>query len=503
MQTITATEREAVEAACRAQLWRRGELRYRLREHQRPIYDDIRRQLWGIGKGLPGSYQNPVGQQQIKYTVKCHRRFGKSALCAFIVNEMGQTKPHARMSWAAETATQVEKIIIPNMRMALRDCPEEIKPVWKNGAYRWPHTGAVLYTAGCEDERKADRLLGDASDLFILDEAGSIWPLEYVYKEVVLWMGSDRGGVVLMPSTPAKTPAHYFRQVCIKAKAGDGGYAHRTVHDSEWDERKLEMLAAECGGVDTSEWKRQALAEDVIDEDVAVLPEATRFMDQMVEERERPRYYDIYAGMDIGDAPSLTAIVYGYYDFGMATLVLEGEDELSRPTSDAIADAIATTEQELWGEYFEWVREDQPFRDELARVYLRVSDNDPILLRDLAVAHELEFGKAQKDHKEAAIGKVRRWIKEGRIKINPRCKRLLAHMEAAIWNKQRTKFEFMDGFGHFDFVDALVYLVRAVDEQHDPTPPVRLQKDRWVSPKRRKETDAERMKKLFGRKARA
>ena len=50
------------------------------------------------------------------------------------------------------------------------------------------------------------------------------------------------------------------------------------------------------------------------------------------------------------------------------------------------------------------------------------------------------------------------------------CPELVGHLRAAIWNKQRTKFEFVDGFGHFDGVDALKYLCRHVVRGHNPWP---------------------------------
>lgn len=485
-----------------ARAWADGELRYRLRKHQKPIYDDIRAQLWGIGDG--GSYANP-NRKQRRYILKCHRRFGKSALCAFIVCELALRKPGARMYWAAETGKQVTKIILPNMRMALKDCPDELRPIWKasEGMFAWPN-GSELHLAGCEDEAKADRLRGDGADLFVLDEAGSIDPLQYVYRSIALWMCADRDGVILMPSSPAKTPAHPFRAYCLLAEAGEGGYAKRTVYDSEWPQHLIDELAQECGGEDTADFRREALAEDVVDEARAIVPEASQYREQLEVEWPRPSHFDVYAGMDIGDSPSLTAAIYGYYDMEAAKLIIEGESELARPRTDEIAKAVQDSERELWAEHFAHMRESLPYREDLHSVYARVSDNEPILLRDLAVEHDLIFSKAVKDDKEAAIGKVRRWVKQGRIKINPRCKKLLAHLEAGIWNKQRTQFEYLDGFGHFDFVDALIYLVRAIDESRNPFPPEDHNKGRdyFVRPQHRKGSEGEQMKKVFRRRRR-
>ena len=50
-------------------------------DYQRPLYEDIKRQLWGIepdGSGA-GSYSNPQGKQR-KFIPKIHRKYGKSTV---------------------------------------------------------------------------------------------------------------------------------------------------------------------------------------------------------------------------------------------------------------------------------------------------------------------------------------------------------------------------------------------------------------------------------------
>ena len=61
-------------------------------------------------------------------------------------------------------------------------------------------------------------------------------------------------------------------------------------------------------------------------------------------------------------------------------------------------------------------------------------------------------------------------ISEKRIIINPRCKTLVSHLENATWDKNRREFLRSGDYGHYDFVDALAYLVRNLDDGRNPYP---------------------------------
>lgn len=472
--------------------WERGFLRHRLRKHQRPIYEDIKAKLWG-----GDDYTAGTGTER-RYILKCHRRFGKSALIAFLFCELAQQKPGARLYWAAETSKQVRNIILPNMRMALEDCPEELRPRWKAAdmMWVWPN-GSELMLAGCEDEFKADRLRGDGADGFAIDEAGSIGPLQYVYRSIALWMVADRGGRIIMPSSPAKSPGHPFTEFCAQAEAGQGGgYSCRTVYDSEWTPELVDELATECGGIHTTDFQREALCMDVVDRDKAIVPEFTpRAMDPwrvddhgevvvvrppatgddvrppLVREYERPDYFDIYTGMDLGFSPDFTAVGFGYYDFKNATLVIEGEAQLERMRTDQLASAI-TAGEARWSDYWDRLGTERYMHDEDRTPYGRVSDVDLRTLADLRGLHDLHFTPTAKDNLHAQVNNLRIWVEQGRIAINPRCVHLISHMKAGIWNGRHNEFARMGGFGHFDFVAMLVYLVRYVraHESHNPYP---------------------------------
>ena len=111
------------------------------------------------------------------------------------------------------------------------------------------------------------------------------------------------------------------------------------------------------------------------------------------------------------------------------------------------------------------------------RPYLLWSDNNnQILINDLQMYHDLNFIPTRKDNKEAQINQVRLKIMNREIVIHPRCTTLIYHMKHANWNKTANARTGYKDFarsadaGHFDAVDALIYLIRNVIYGKNPYP---------------------------------
>lgn len=460
--------------------WRRGDLRHLLRPNQVALYQHIKQTLWPNGYGKPGGERRHVEE--------CHRRYGKSSVWGIIALELCLTLPDALVYWAASTGKQVSKILSTVLRPFLKECPEDIRPQWKksDGVYVFPTTGALLYIGGCEDEAKADALRGDGADLFLIDEAGSIDILLYVYRSIALWMTADRHGKIGMPSTPARTPGHPFTMYCELAEAGQGGFWKQTVVDSGWSEALIDELADECGGKGTVDFLREAMCERIVDAARAILAEATEAdkdeRNPLVCEVERPRYFDIYTVQDLGYSPDLTFVIFGYFDFENRWYVVLDELVLERMVTPDLADGVKAKEAALWARHYaDWSDAYRPQYGDTppkAEPYLRISDIEPQVMADLYRLHGLSFTPVEKrsdgrlSAKLSMINRTKIALRERRVKIHPRCKNLRAHLRAGIWNKRRTDYERVEGFGHFDGCDALIYFVCSVVESHNPFPSV-------------------------------
>ena len=467
-------------------LWEAGDLSYLLRPYQRLVYAAIKLALWGDGYRMPSPRQR-------RFILEICRRWGKSFLVALLACELCIQKPGARVYWAAETSKQVRKILRSVLRPLLRKCPEHMRPSWNSidSCYEWPN-GSEIHIGGVEDIEKADRMRGDGCDLFVIDEAGSIGLLEYVYKSIATFMALDRDGRVFMPSTPARTPGHPFTAYCIAAEMGDGGYERQDIYSAGFTTKQIADLAHDLGGEDTDDWQREALVHRSIDKARAIFAAfsepaielntlqpncetcgvhfdhhdaAHRFVWSVKE----PEHFDRYVGMDYGDHPDLTAILFGYYDFLEARTVITHEVELSRPTSIDVAREVMRVEAAAWPGH-------KPYR--------RVSDVAPLLLRELA-DEGIDFLVTRKDDKDAQLNNVAVALKQGKIRIHPSCKKLRAHMKAGLWNEKRTSYVRLAGFGHFDFCDALVYFKRNIDVYNDPYPEI-IETNPWKAARQAK-----------------
>jgi len=355
----------------------------------------------------------------------------------------------------------VKKIITPLFRKILSDCPEAFRPLWhaQESCFKFPN-GSEIAVAGI-DAGNAESLRGAESHLSIIDEAGFASDLRYVVADVLLPMSLTNNGRVVIASTPAKTPRHPFEDYAKEAEFL-GSYIKLTIHDNPMiSDKRIQEFIRESGGEDSTTWKREYLAQFIIDADSIVIPEFTDAVAlELVIEVDRPSHFDCYVSLDPGYR-DLTAALFGWWDFVGARLVIEdefiaGKDGVKVRT-DIIADGIKAKEKELWG---------------TKKPYFRVSDIELILIQDLADLHGLQFHPTSKDTKIAQINELRVMIQQRKIVIHPRCVTLISHMKNAVWDtsKEFSTFARIAGFGHFDGIDALSYMLRNVRKSHNPFP---------------------------------
>jgi len=309
-------------------------------------------------------------------------------------------------------------------------------------------------------DRHPDGLRGNVIDLIILDECGFIENLDYLYKSVIVPTTRHRPNCkIILISTPPESPDHDFTEYALRAQA-EGNYFLATIYDDETcKEATIQDLMRECGGEDSTNWRREFLCEFVVDSDLAIVPEWTDEHAAALPRDEFFTFYHRYVSMDLG-VVDFTASLYGYYDFLKATLVIEGESQIRGPdmTTDKLALMIKEKEFSLWG---------------TDKVRLRIADNNNLLLlNDLSAMHGIPILPTNKDELPAMINEVRLMVKQGRIKVSPSCKMLLGCLKYGIYNSSKIKREFARSkvYGHYDHLAALVYLVRNVDQNTNPIP---------------------------------
>lgn len=424
------------------ELWLRGILTWKLRPEQRAIekaYGKIRNKLF-------------VGD--------CSRQLGKSYWAVVKSVETMLQKKNCRIRYATAFLTDLEQFIEPAFSHVLADAPKclGIRYLAHKKTYICEATGSKIVLVGLD--RKPNGLRGNKLQLVVLDEAGFMSRLKYIYNSVIIpAMTHTVDGRVIMISTQPESPDHDFVHFCDKAAHPDeNGYAKFNIYQSSvLSKEKIEEIAKEVGGVKSTAFRREYLCERIVEESRALVPEFDELRHVVATPySEFHKFYLKLESLDSG-VTHKTAFHIGYYDFLRAKLVIEDEFTLWKKevTTRAIAEHTRAKERSLGYD----------------NIYRRISDNNNlILLQDLGVEYGLNFAPTDKDELPAMVNKMRLWFQLGRIEIHPRCVQTIACFKAAIWTEKRDKFAESDVHGHYDLVASLMYMVRNVPESINPIP---------------------------------
>lgn len=373
--------------------------------------------------------------------------------------------PNVIVKFIAPKTKDIKRIIAPLMKEILQDCPKDLKPSFKihDNTYNFAN-GSEIQLAGT-DNGHAESIRGNKAHLCIIDEAGFCDDLDYIVNSILIPTTTTTHGKIIMASTPSRSPDHDFMTFMKEAEL-ENRFIKKTIYDNpRLTEDDINRLAEALGGKESVDFRREYLVEKIVAEDDAVIPEFTKdLQSRVVKEWAKPPYFDAYVGMDIG-AKDLTAVLFGYYDFIHGKIIIE--DELiikgSKMLTDELAEKIHQKEMQLWT---------HKVSGEKIEPYLRIADNNNlILLNDLTAKHRLNFLPTSKDNKIAMLNSMRIMMRNEQIIIHPRCQTLIFHLESAIWNRSRDSYARSADKGHYDAVDALLYLTRNVILQKNPYPP--------------------------------
>lgn len=405
--------------------------------------------------------------------VLCSRRLGKTYLMCTMAIEECLRRPNAVVKYAFPKQNQTKKMLVPVMRKVLEDCPEHLKPIFMTAdkEYRFPN-GSVIQISGT-DNGNIENLRGGDSHLNIVDEAGFCSDLTYGVRSVLGPTTKITGGRTILVSTPSRSENHEFITDWVLPYQAESRIRTYTIYDNpQFNEEAIrEALREYPDGDKDPMFRREYLCEIIRDADKTILPSFTYTREKQIVSADyvRPTYCHRYVSMDIGGT-DLTVVLFGYYDFLNATLVVEDEFVCDGSTNtEILAENIRRIEKALWT---------NPIDRSVIEPYMRVSDNNnAILLTDLQKLHNLTFVKTKKDKRQAAINALDVAILQEKIIINPKCVHLLYHMKFAQWNKSATDFDRLRDSpsgkirgGHADALAALIYMHRSIVKSANPFP---------------------------------
>jgi hypothetical protein len=459
------------------ELWKRGEISWKLHDGQLKILDMLRSTDSWIAMDM------------------CGRQLGKTIFNLFLATSKCFQLPGTVVKYGSAHYEDLQNFIFPKAFEFFKDCPSELVDISESRKeIVFPMHKSKIDFFGCD--RNPDGARGPTIPLVILDEAQNIQKLRYIYYDVIVPMFIHMQHLspkCLMSGTPPDTPDHpfstFFKDVAIKRNA----FIKLTIDDNPLlnDSQRQRVIDEYFEGVQTEghkkvQWqkmRRELYCDILVDQEKAIVPE---FHHELVQPFQKDKYFQFrhkYVGMDLGTKHKTVAL-YGVYDFMNARLHITDEMQMFGPTmtTKVLAETLRKKEVEAFGTF---------------KPYKRVSDNNNLLLlQDLNLQYNLHFTPVIKRSNDklvrrplmSMVNKIRVWTGEGRIHIDPKCKELIGCMESAIWDNNREHFAESEVYGHYDALAALMYMLQVIDEKTNPTPML-FEKDTeniYIFPKEKK-----------------
>lgn len=436
-------------------LWEAGELSYLLSEPQKIVKKGILEDATKIS------------------VVMCARRLGKTYLMLTMAMETCLKTPGAVVKYVFPKQKSAKKNLFPEIKKILAECPKHLQPEFKVADLLVKFkNGSEIQLSGA-DNGNIENIRGGNSNLNIIDEAGFADDLTYAVRSVLGPTVKLTKGRTILVSTPSRSENHEFIQDWVLPYMAEGRIKVFSIYDNPQftDAIIQDALEDYPDGDKDPGFRREYMCEIIRDVEKSILPSFNSQKESVLvtDQYERPVYCDKYVSLDIGGS-DLTALLFGFYDYQKATLVIEREFVCDGATNTAIlAENIRRIEAELWT---------NPLDKSVEAPYKRISDNNnAILLTDLLKLHNLSFLKTKKDKKHAALNELDVAIQQERIIIHPSCLHLIYHMKFAEWNNNQSSFKRLKDSpsgkirgGHADCLDSLLYLHRSISKSHNPFP---------------------------------
>ncbi len=433
------------------------------------------------------------------------RQRGKSFTALLMALEFGMRTPNAVIRYCALTKDSAVGIVEPILSVLLEHCPKDIRPrmvstpddeedgVIQRRRLWFPTSGAELVIFGT-DAQSFRKGRGPRTHLQLFDECAFYQDMLSVEAALRPALQTTQGRSLYL-SSPPESPGHPF-VTRVNAAAGTG----RLVKDTFWNNPRVNQEAiireeASLRGQTREEFiastyfKREYEAQIVTEETRAACPAWTdEVAKECTKEWPRPTHYDGYTGHDWGGyTGDPHAGLFGYCDFKTGKLIIEAEHEKRGIDTPTLTQEWKDVETQVYGErkwdgtlwgagYFEEHSKQLPdflkpaiIQHGPSQPFVRVCDHDEQLQGDM-----LKLGYAllptEKHSKHLMVDEMNSLIRQRRIIIHPRCKRLLEQLRTTLWNKTRSEWE-RTPKDHGDLIDCLVYITRNVFWHHDPFPP--------------------------------
>ena len=431
------------------ELWRRGELDWKLEPQQLELVNGIRREGVEIVYG--------------DFTRRGGKTYGVATYC-----ESEARKRKIKIRYATAFQTDLIEFIKPTFDAIEADCPDELKSEYleTKKVYKFKGTGSEIKLVGLD--KNPNGLRGNGIRIIVIDEAGFIANLKYLYESVIIPATTRRKGQmheaikIIIVSTPAEDATeHYSYELKTLAQTSPNGFhIVKTIDDIESiDDEEKERILAKAGGRHSAQARREFFCEWIVDKERAVC--STFDETKHVADIEEPQYSSwVFAG-DTGGVQDKTAAYLVTWSHKHRKVVFWDERTFDHHTPST--EVRAAFKQMLLDPHK--AQTNQPvYRN--TRNFLDASGQ---LLIDYA-QDGFDAALPPKDEFHAGLTMLRNAFYNDEVLIHPRCKLLIATLRSGLLNKQRTDYQRTQNLGHCDAVAAAIYALRVVDKLTNTEP---------------------------------
>lgn len=418
-------------------LWSQGEVDYVFEPHkeQAEMFD----------------FLDSAQPKSINY-IEATRGFAKTSGVSFwMFKKLYQKK--IRILYGSSIKDQVEELadlfLEPLFEMAppgLR--PHKIKSKFK---YEFPN-GSYLRLIGLDKDKLRSRR-GPQYDIAYLDEIAMIDnPYDMVFSSLYP-MVERRNGIIICTTTPPLTFGHTSSKIKLHCQLRNRYFRRDVYHCSLYTPERIAKIKDDLGA-DSISWRREYELSDETDKSRQVIPEFDEAR-HVRKEYKRPDFYRWYVFMDIGYV-DFTHILFCFYDFDEAKLVVEDEICVRGALSPDIAQMIKEKEIKL---------------NHISKPAQRMSDNDPQQIAELG-SYGVHFSPKIEFDRDASINRLRTMFSRDKIVVLANNVKLISMLKYGIKTKSGKDYERIDDeLGHLDGIDALRIGIKMVNYDDNPYPP--------------------------------
>ena len=425
------------------------------------------------------------------------RQRGKSLSAYGLLDDTSRERPGTKVRYCALTIDTAQAILSGAMDAYLAHCPTPLMP-YRDG-YDWVFPGnSRLIVMGTDATtfrrgRGFSRIALDVRDEFCFYQ--DLDGVEAALNPGLMVPGpSGKPGRCLRISTPAESPGHPSK-LLVDAAIASGRYELETLFDNPRVDPEA-VIRKECErlGMDRAQllastyWRREFLGQWVTEESRAAVPSWSAVAAECTRDWPRPTHFCGLTSHDWGgQTGDPHAALFGFWDFKASKLIIEDEDETRGGDIGMLCDRWKAIEKRLWGErtwdgtlwgagWFESQTKALPdfLRPALmatgpTQPFLRVCDHDDNLQNEMLSRHGYAVLSTEKHDKHLYVDEVVQAVREKRVIVNPRCRRLLEQLRTVLWDEKRRQWVRTDR-DHGDLIDDLVYMWRSAPRHFDPFP---------------------------------